>query len=132
MRQTTTTNTKVSKSVSPVKGPAKRLPAAAIKAEPKKPMKRAIVAKPAVGAKSAIATKPVTAGPVKAPRPRNSAHAKPEISNELHRCYVEVAAYFISERHGFAPGREHENWVEAEAEIDRMIAGGLLHREPSK
>jgi hypothetical protein len=39
---------------------------------------------------------------------------------------VELAAYFMAERHGFTPGREREDWIAAEAEIDRMLEAGLL------
>jgi hypothetical protein len=37
---------------------------------------------------------------------------------------VAVAAYFRAERRGFAPGGEIENWLEAEAEIERLLARG--------
>lgn len=45
---------------------------------------------------------------------------------EQRRNYIEVAAYHIAERRGFAPGDTLEDWVQAEAEIDRLIAEGLL------
>ncbi len=48
------------------------------------------------------------------------------VTAEQRRCYVEVAAYFIAERHGFTPGRAQEDWVSAELEIDRMLAEGRL------
>ncbi|AGX88568.1 DUF2934 domain-containing protein [Candidatus Symbiobacter mobilis] len=38
--------------------------------------------------------------------------------------YVEVAAFYIAERRGFAPGNPMEDWCAAEAEIDRLIATG--------
>ena len=60
------------------------------------------------------------------PITREPARRKPEASPEQRRCYVEVAAYYIAERHGFTPGREHEDWVAAEAEIDRTLNEGLL------
>ena len=46
-----------------------------------------------------------------------------ELSRGRH---VELAAYFIVERHGFTPGREHEDWLAAEVEIDRMFGEDLL------
>lgn len=46
---------------------------------------------------------------------------------EQRRHYVEVAAYFIAERDGFAPGCELAHWAAAEAEIDRLLAAGLLN-----
>ena len=82
-------------------------------------------AKPTEAARSAKAAtqkkppKPITRGP---------AVRKSEVSPEQRRHYVEVAAYFIAERHGFTAGREYENWVAAEVEIDRLLAKGLLNR----
>jgi hypothetical protein len=40
--------------------------------------------------------------------------------------YVAVAAYFIAQRRGFENGHPDEDWVEAELEIDRLIAEGHL------
>ena len=37
---------------------------------------------------------------------------------------VAEAAYFRAERRGFAPGGELDDWIRAEAEIDRMIQSG--------
>lgn len=34
---------------------------------------------------------------------------------------IEMAAYFRSERRGFAPGHEFEDWVAAEAEIEVLV-----------
>ena len=34
---------------------------------------------------------------------------------------VARAAYFRAEKRGFAPGRELQDWVEAEAEVLRLI-----------
>lgn len=94
--------------------------AGAAKASEKKAPKPA-AAKPA--AKPAAASK--------APAPKKPAAraktARPEVSDEQRRHYVEVAAYFVAERHGFVPGRELSDWAEAEAEIDRLLAAGLLN-----
>jgi hypothetical protein len=46
------------------------------------------------------------------------------VSSGLRRQYVEVAAYFIAEKRGFCAGGEQNDWVLAEREIERMIAGG--------
>ena len=35
---------------------------------------------------------------------------------------VAIAAYYIAEHRGFAPGGEHEDWQLAERQIDRMLA----------
>jgi hypothetical protein len=34
---------------------------------------------------------------------------------------VAEAAYFHAERRGFAPGNEVEDWLRAEAEIERLL-----------
>ena len=57
---------------------------------------------------------------------RAPAGRKPDFSPEQRRCHVEIAAYFMAERHGFTPGHEREDWLAAEAEIDRMLEAGSL------
>ena len=42
----------------------------------------------------------------------------PEQRHEM----VAVAAYLRAERRGFSPGREIEDWYEAAAAVDRMLA----------
>ena len=70
---------------------------------------------PKAGAKAALA---------KAARPRAKKPAT--VAAEQRRNYIEVAAYHIAERRGFAPGDPLQDWVQAEAEIDRLIAEGRL------
>lgn len=36
---------------------------------------------------------------------------------------IAEAAYYRGEARGFAPGREIDDWLQAEAEIDRVLAG---------
>jgi len=38
------------------------------------------------------------------------------------RRMIETEAYFRSERRGFAPGHEVEDWLAAEAEVDARLA----------
>lgn len=74
------------------------------------------------------AAKPVKAAPAKsAPRP-GPVRKKPAsaVSPEQRSHYVEVAAYYIAERRGFAPGDVMQDWLAAEAEINRLIASGKL------
>lgn len=40
-------------------------------------------------------------------------------ANERHK-WISEAAYFIAERHGFAPGHELSDWLEAEREVNRF------------
>lgn len=61
-----------------------------------------------------------------AAKPAAKAHKHP-VSAEQRRYYVEVAAYYIAERHGFTPGRELADWTAAEVEIDRLLAEGALN-----
>jgi len=46
------------------------------------------------------------------------------ISPEQRCHYVEVAAFYIAERRGFAPGNPVDDWCAAEQEVDRLIATG--------
>jgi hypothetical protein len=45
------------------------------------------------------------------------------VSEEERRVMIARAAYFRAERRNFAPGQELEDWVAAEAEVDRELAG---------
>ncbi len=42
------------------------------------------------------------------------------VTAEERRQLIARAAYFRAERRGFAPGSELEDWLAAEAEVDRM------------
>jgi len=46
----------------------------------------------------------------------------PHIHEDRNACIAE-AAYFIAERRGFAPGRELEDWLQAENEVDARLIG---------
>lgn len=47
-----------------------------------------------------------------------------KLTDEQRRHYVEVAAYYIAEKEKFKCGCELENWLAAEAEIDRLLVEG--------
>ena len=97
------------KAAAPAKAPAKKAPVKkTATTSTKKPVQ------PAAAAAKPKAAKPAT-------------HKHHPVTAEQRRYYVEVAAYYIAERHGFAPGRELENWTAAEAEIDRLLAAGALN-----
>lgn len=117
-------NTTKSASAKPA-APAKRVAAA----KPKAPAKAPAVKKPEPAAKK-VATKPVAAKPLpKAAAPKAAAARakKPKsVPPEQRRNYIEMAAYYIAERRGFAPGNPLEDWVQAEAEIDWLLAQGRL------
>jgi hypothetical protein len=46
-------------------------------------------------------------------------------TSDERREMVEIAAYFLAEHRGFAPGGEDADWLRAEQAIDAMIADGL-------
>jgi hypothetical protein len=106
--------------------PGKRAPAPAVaivaKAKPAPKAKPAVKPEPVAKAKAAPKAAPKTAANPARPRAKKPAG----VPAEQRRNYVEVAAYHIAERRGFAPGNPLEDWVQAEAEIDRLIADGLL------
>jgi hypothetical protein len=67
------------------------------------------------------------AAPAAAAKPHSRKAAKaPGVGAEQRRNYIEVAAYHIAERRGFAPGDPLADWVQAEAEIDRLLREGRL------
>jgi hypothetical protein len=43
------------------------------------------------------------------------------VTAEERRQLIATAAYFRAERRGFVPGSEMEDWLEAEAELDKML-----------
>jgi hypothetical protein len=45
------------------------------------------------------------------------------LSTQERQMLVARAAYFRAEKRGFAPGSELQYWVEAEAEVLRLIGG---------
>lgn len=94
--------------------------------------KAATPAKPAAKSAAKPAAKPVKAAAAK-PAAAKAGVAKPAtrrgnsgVSPERRRNYVEVAAYYIAERRGFNGGDPLADWATAEAEIDRLLAAGLL------
>ena len=56
----------------------------------------------------------------------SKAKTSTKLSDEQRRSCIEVAAYYIAERRGFICGCDLENWLAAEAEIDRLLTEGKL------
>ena len=110
--------------------PAKPTPTAmakakpAVKAAPKVPVKAATKASMKAAPKATAKAAPVASAPKSTAGSRAKKAAG--ISAEQRRNYIEVAAFYIAERRGFAPGYLLDDWVQAEAEIDRLLAGGHL------
>jgi hypothetical protein len=84
----------------------------------------------ATPAKKAPPAKPVATSKAKAPaaaKPVRAKATKPAvIPLEQRRNYVEVAAYYIAAARGFTPGDPLQDWIQAEAEIDRLLKEGRL------
>jgi hypothetical protein len=59
-------------------------------------------------------------GPKAAPKTSAEKPSPPMSHDELQRLVAE-AAYFRAQRRGFEPGYELQDWVEAEAEVRRLI-----------
>ena len=53
----------------------------------------------------------------------NRPDSGPALSAQERERLVAQAAYFRAEKRGFAPGCELQDWVEAEAEVLRLIGG---------
>ena len=103
------------------KSPAK---AAAKTAAPKKAVAAANKSAPEkVSAAAAVEKK---AAAPKTSKARKATGKPTVVAPEQRRQLVQVAAYFIAERRGFESGREIEDWFEAEAEVERMLAEGLI------
>jgi hypothetical protein len=117
--------TKSSAKASPGNRPA---PAKAVTAAKVKPAGKAkSAAKPEQAAKAKPASKARATPKAVAGKPAPSRGNKPAvIPLEQRRNYIEVAAFYIAERRGFAPGNPLEDWTQAEAEIDRLLAKGRL------
>jgi hypothetical protein len=58
---------------------------------------------------------------VKPKQGNSEARPGPALSAQERQRLVEQAAYFRAEKRGFAPGCELQDWVEAEAEVLRLI-----------
>ena len=78
-------------------------------------------AAPKVAVKKSPAKK---AAPAKAKASAAPAAARPAVTVEQRHNYIEVAAFYVAQRRGFAPGNPIEDWAMAEQEVDRLIASG--------
>lgn len=109
------------KTAATTKGSTGKAPAA-----PKQGARPAVAKQPE--AKAAPATKetkaPMPAKARTAPKAAKApADAKPYSPGFEKLVMVAEAAYYRAERRGFAPGAEMDDWLAAEAEIERLLAG---------
>jgi len=97
--------------------------------------------KPAAARKAAAKPAPVTTPPVAAtevtapakPAPAKEASASKTkasrsaaptrvVTPDMRRAMIAEAAYLRAERRGFAQGNEEEDWLAAEAEVDKLLS----------
>ena len=84
--------------------------------------------KPAAVASTAASAAPPPPEAV-APKKRALPKARPvevtsrtAVTEETRRGMIAQSAYLRAERRGFSPGGEDEDWLAAEAEVDRLLA----------
>jgi hypothetical protein len=65
-------------------------------------------------------TNPMRRGEVDLPVP---VPGKPVINPQIRHEMIASAAYYRAEKRGFSGGSELEDWLEAEAEVDRTLSG---------
>lgn len=87
----------------------------------------AVVAEPSKTVKKPSTKTKSEAKPKTGTTPTVQGETKPSLSPEQRKHYVEVAAFYIAERRGFAPGNPAEDWIAAELEVDRLIASGQFN-----
>jgi hypothetical protein len=120
-------STKTPAKSAPAKRPAKAVEVTAAKAKPAPKAKVAVKPAPAPKPKPAPKAAPKSTPKDSAAKPARARAKKiGGVPAEQRRHYIEMAAYYIAERRGFAPGNPLEDWVQAEAEIDRLLVEGRL------
>ena len=77
-----------------------------------------VIKKTAASKPKVIKAAATTPAPVAAP-----------LNDEQKARYVEVAAFYIAEQRGFTAGNPTDDWLTAEAEVDRLIATGMFQAE---
>ena len=99
-------------------------------------VKKPVAAKKAASKPESLAAAPVAKVPVKAPAKAAAKKATkpkaqprpvvegPAIDAAQRANYIEVAAYYIAQRRGFTPGDAQQDYLNAAAEIDQLIAAG--------
>lgn len=101
-----------------------RVTAAEVVPKPKaKVPARKTVAVPAAAPRAAV--KKTAAKKPAVPKANSSTTATPAtVTPEQRHHYIEVAAFYVAQRRGFAPGNPADDWATAESEVDGLIASG--------
>jgi hypothetical protein len=128
------TKKKTTTSKKPAIGTPKEAVATAVATEPEKEAVSARAESSVMSIDDRPSAPAMAAGPARKPAPRrkaaDSSSARPaskqapsdeQVPHEVRLQYIAEAAYYIAERRGFAPGYEHQNWLEAEAEVNERL-----------
>jgi hypothetical protein len=118
-KKTTPAVVEAVKKPAPSKAPAAPKPAAKSAVAAKAP-----AAKKAVPKTAAATSKPATKAGSNSAAAKKAASVAKNLDPAQRANYVEVAAFYIAERRGFAAANHMDDWLAAEAEIDRLIASG--------
>lgn len=98
----------------------------------KSPAKKAVAAPATAASPKAAPTAAVKKAPAKKAAiskvKATSSAARPEVSSEQRHNYIEVAAFYVAQRRGFAPGNPLDDWATAEVEVDQLIVSGHFSR----
>lgn len=96
---------------------------AAESAETKKPRRTA--AKAATAGETPAAPKRVRKPKAEAPVAESTVaeNAGGTRTHEERHRHIQEAAYYIAEKRGFTPGSEHDDWLQAEQEVDTPNQG---------
>jgi len=107
--------------VTPVTVATAAIPAAPEPAPAAAPVTVAVTPAPA----KAVVKKPAAKKISAADTPMLPSTARPpEMTTEQRNHYVAVAAFYLAERRGFTLGDPVNDWLAAEAEVDRLLASG--------
>lgn len=94
----------------------------------KKPTKKAVVKKSTVKKgtkKKSVAKKTSVKKKISSSKPDKSSSSRSgiNISSEERWRMIAVAAYHKAEKRGFVSGDENQDWLDAEKEVDEVLAG---------
>jgi hypothetical protein len=70
----------------------------------------------------AVSTEEASPAKKAAVRAKRATSSRPAITPDMRRGMIAEAAYLRAERRGFAPGYEEEDWLAAEAEVDKLLS----------
>lgn len=104
--------------------PAGKAPAVTMTTKSTKPAAASMQTAVSASAKSApAAAKAAAAAPAPAAKKTPSKPSKMMITSEERQRMIAEAAYYIAEKRGFQGGNCDQDWLEAAAQIDRIIMG---------